>query len=133
MRGYAPTPLNPRDADSLVQHLSPGDRVRITDTDLPRTTCTVRETNPPTRNAPHLVLTTSPITTTAQDELQQITFHCLSQLYVRMTVLEYTHIPSETISRCIGSLTTIANLPGLSTPRHETTCCKRMISSVLSY
>jgi hypothetical protein len=118
--GYAPRPLNPRDADSLVAHLEPSDRVRITTTELPRTICTVRETNPPTRNAPHLVLTAPPITTTAQDELQQATFHCTSQPDSAMTVLEYTHIPTDTTTHCIGTLTTIAHLPRLSTPAEDT-------------
>ncbi|ODR82778.1 hypothetical protein BG842_23900 [Haladaptatus sp. W1] len=115
-RSIVPKPLNPRDADALVQYLSPGDRVRITTTELPRTILTVKETNPPTRCAPHLVLATPPITTTAQDELQQATYHCLSQSDSAMTVLEYTHTPSDTTARCIGTLTTIAHLPRLSTP-----------------
>jgi hypothetical protein len=37
-----------------------------------------------------------------------------------MTVLEYTHTPTDTTSRCIGSLTTIAYLPRLSAPRNDT-------------
>ena len=118
MSGYAPTPLNPRNAEALVTDLSPGDCVRLTTTELPRTICTVKATNPPTRNAPHLVLTTPPITTTAQDELQQATFHCISQPNSSMTVLEYT--ASDTTARCIGSLTTIAHLPRLSTPADDT-------------
>ncbi|WP_227378085.1 hypothetical protein [Haladaptatus halobius] len=68
-----PKPLNPRNADTLIQQLSPSDRVRITTTDLPRTILTVREVHPLTSHAPQLVLTAPPITTTAQDELQQAT------------------------------------------------------------
>ena len=120
MSGYAPTPLNPRDTDSLVQHLSPGDCVRITTTELPRTICTVKETNLPTHDRPQLVLTTPPITTTAQDAPQYATFHCTSQPDSAMTVLEYTHTPTDTTTRCIGSLTTIAHLPRLSTPDEDT-------------
>jgi hypothetical protein len=117
--GYAPKPLNPRDTDALVTHLEPSDRVRITTTELPRTICTVKETNPPTRCGPHLVLTAPPITTTAQPEIQQTTFHCISQPD-SMTVLEYTHTPTDTTTRCIGTLTTIAHLPRLSTPAEDT-------------
>ena len=120
MSGIAPTPLNPRDADALVQHLSPGDCVRITTTELPRTICTVKATTPPTNCGPHLVLTAPPITTTAQDELRQATFHCISQPDSAMTVLEYTHTPTDTTTRCIGTLTTIAHLPRLSTPAEDT-------------
>jgi hypothetical protein len=120
VNGYAPTPLNPRDVDSLVQRLSPGDCIRITTTELPRTICTVKATNPPTRCGPHLVLTAPPITTTAQPEIQQATFHCISQPDSSMTVLEYTHTASDTTSRCIGTLTTIAHLPRLSTPAEDT-------------
>ena len=120
MSGYAPTPLNPRDADALVQHLSPGDCVRITTTELPRTILTVKETNPPTRNAPHLALTAPPITTTAQPEIQQATYHCISQPDSAMTVLEYTHTATDTTTRCIGTLTTVAHLPRLSTPAEDT-------------
>ncbi len=121
MSGYAPTPLNPRDANSLVAHLSPSDRVRITTTELPRTICTVKATNPPTRCGPYLVLTAPPITTTAQDELQYPTFHCTSQPDSAMTVLEFTHTATDTTTRCIGMLTTIAHLPRLSTPAEDTT------------
>ncbi|WP_139136215.1 hypothetical protein [Haladaptatus sp. W1] len=120
MSGYAPTPLNPRDADSLVAHLSPSDCVRITTTELPRTICTVKATNAPTRCGPHLVLTAPPITTTAQDEIQQATYHCISQPDSAMTVLEYTHTATDTTARCIGSLTTIAHLPRFSTPAEDT-------------
>ena len=120
MSGYAPRPLNPRNADALVQRLSSGDRVRITTTELPRTILTVKETNPPTHCGPHLVLTAPPITTTAQDELHYPTFHCTSQPDSAMTVLEYTHTPTDTTSRCIGTLTTIAHLPRLSTPAEDT-------------
>ena len=120
MSGYAPRPLNPRDADALVTHLSPSDCVQITTIELPRTICTVKETNSPTRCGPHLVLTVPPITKTKQDELQQATYHCLSQSDSSMTVLEYTHTPSDTITRCIGSLTTIAHLPCLSMPAEDT-------------
>ncbi|WP_069451550.1 hypothetical protein [Haladaptatus sp. W1] len=119
-RSVIPKPLNPRDADALVQHLSPNDCVRITTTELPRTICTVKATNAPTRCGPHLVLAAPPITTTAQDELQQATYHCLSQSDSAMTVLEYTHTPSDTTARCIGTLTTIAHLPRLSTPAEDT-------------
>ena len=120
MSGHAPTPLNPRDAEALVTHLGPNDRVRITTTELPRTICTVKATNSPTHCGPYLVLTASPITTTAQDDLQQATYHCLSQSDTPMTVLEYTHTATDTTSRCIGSLTTIAHLPRLSTPAEDT-------------
>ena len=120
MSGYAPTPLNPRDTEALVTHLEPNDCVRITTTELPRTICTVKATNSPTRCGPHLVLTAPPITTTAQDELQQATFHCTSQPDSAMTVLEYTHTATDTTARCIGSLTTIAHLPRLSTPPEDT-------------
>ena len=118
-----PKPLNPRDAHSLVTHLEPSDGVRITTTELPRTILTVTETNPPTHDGPQLVLTAPPITTTAQDCTQQATFHCLSQPDAdsAMTVFEYIHTPSETTSRCIGTLTTIAYLPRLSTPTEDTT------------
>jgi hypothetical protein len=118
--GYALTPLNPRDANALVTHLAPNDCVRITTTELPRTICTVKAANAPTRCGPHLVLTAPPITTTAQPEIQQTTFHCISQLDSAMTVLEYTHTASDTTTRCIGSLTTIAHLPRLSTPAEDT-------------
>jgi hypothetical protein len=37
-----------------------------------------------------------------------------------MTVIEYTHTASETTARCIGTLTTIAQLPRLSTPDDDT-------------
>ncbi|WP_231188998.1 hypothetical protein [Haladaptatus sp. DYF46] len=120
MSWSAPTPLNPRNADSLVTHLSPSDCVRITTTELPRTICTVKETNAPTHCGPHLVLTAPPITTTAQDDIQQATFHCTSQPDSAMTVLEYTHTATDTTTRCIGSLTTIARLPRLSTPAEDT-------------
>ncbi|WP_227379893.1 hypothetical protein [Haladaptatus halobius] len=33
-----------------------------------------------------------------------------------MTVIEYTHTASDTTARCIGTLTTIAHFPRLSTP-----------------
>lgn len=78
-----------------------------------------RETNPPTRNAPLLVLTAPPITTIAQDKIQQPAFHCLSHPDSSMTVLDYTHTPSDTTARCIGLLTTITHLPHLSTPRDD--------------
>ena len=120
MSGYAPTPLNPRDTDTLVTHLAPNDCVRITTTELPRTICTVKATNSPTRSGPYLVLTAPPITTTAQDKLQQATFHCISQPDSAMTVLEYTHTATDTTARCIGTLTTIAHLPRLSTPAVDT-------------
>ncbi|WP_227379914.1 hypothetical protein [Haladaptatus halobius] len=116
-RSVIPKPLNPRDSAILVRQLSPGDRVRITTTDLPRTILTVRETHPVPSQAPQLVLTAPPITTTAQDELQQATYHCTaSHAGSPMTVLEYTHTASDTTARCIGSLTTIAHFPRLSTP-----------------
>ncbi|WP_435158091.1 hypothetical protein [Haladaptatus sp. DFWS20] len=119
-RSIVPKPLNPRDADALTRRLSPGDRVRITTTELPRTICTVKATKTSTRCGPHLVLTAPPITTTAQDEIQQPTFHCTSHPDSAMTVLEYLHTPTATRSRCIGSLTTIAHLPNLSTPTEDT-------------
>jgi hypothetical protein len=118
--GYTPKPLNPRDAEALITHLAPNDCVRITTTDLSRTICTVKATHPPTRSGPHLVLTAPPITTTAQDELQQATFHCTSQPDSSMTVLEYLHTATDTTTRCIGTLTTIAHLPRLSTPAEDT-------------
>ena len=37
-----------------------------------------------------------------------------------MIVIGYTHTPSDTTARCIGSLTTIAHLPWLSTPADDT-------------
>ena len=116
----APTPLNPRDADALVTHLEPSDRVRITTTELPRTICTVNATNSPSHEGPQLVLTTPPITTTAQDAPQYATFHCTSQSDSSMTVLEYTHTARDTTTRCIGTLTTIAHLPRLSTLPKDT-------------
>jgi hypothetical protein len=116
-----PKPLNPRNADTLVQRLSPGDRVRITTTDLPRTILTVRETHPVTSRAPQLVLSAPPVTTTAQDELQQATYHCTaSHADSPMTVFEYTHTASDTTTRCIGSLTTIAHFPRPSTKTEDT-------------
>ncbi|GAA0196923.1 hypothetical protein ACFFQF_32600 [Haladaptatus pallidirubidus] len=116
-----PKPLNPRTADTLVQRLSPGDRVRITTTDLPRTILTVRETHPVTSRAPQLVLTAPPLTTTAQNETQQAVYHCTArQSTSPMTVLEYTHTAIDTTTRCIGSLTTIAHFPRLSTPADAT-------------
>ncbi|WP_458190050.1 hypothetical protein [Haladaptatus sp. NG-WS-4] len=112
-----PKPLNPRTADVLVQQLSPGDRVRITTPNLPRTILTVRETHSATSHAPQLVLTAPPMTTTAQDDIQQATFHCTAtRADSPMTVLEYTHTATDTTARCIGSLTTIAHFPRLSTP-----------------
>ncbi|SIR88029.1 hypothetical protein SAMN05421858_4294 [Haladaptatus litoreus] len=117
-----PKPLNPRDPEILTRRLSPGDSVRITTTDLPRTILTVRKTNPPTSHAPQLVLTAPPITTTAQDELQQATFHCTaSHADSAMTVIEYIHTARDTSIRCIGTLTTIAHLPRLSTPVDDRT------------
>ncbi|MCO8245344.1 hypothetical protein [Haladaptatus sp. AB643] len=123
-----PRPLNPRDANALVHRLSPGDCVRITTTKLPRTILTVKATNPPTHDGPQLVLTAPPITTTAQDGPQQATFHCTSQSNTdsAMTVLEYLHTPSDTTSRCIGTLTTIAHLPRLSTPPEDTAVPMKM-------
>ncbi|WP_435158629.1 hypothetical protein [Haladaptatus sp. DFWS20] len=115
-----PKPLNPRNSAALVQQLSPGDRVRITTTELPRTICTVRETHPITSHAPQLVLTAPPITTTAQDDIQQAAFHCCSHADSPMTVLEYIHTATDTTARCIGSLTTIAHLPRLSTSSENT-------------
>ncbi|WP_227357287.1 hypothetical protein [Haladaptatus salinisoli] len=116
-----PKPLNPRNSAILVQQLSPGDRVRITTTDLPRTILTVRETHPLTSQAPQLVLTAPPITTTAQDETQQAIYHCTAgHSNSPMTVLEYTHTATDTTARCIGSLTTIAHFPRLSTPTEDT-------------
>ncbi len=74
-----------------------------------------------TRRAPQLVLTAPPITTTAQDETQQATYHCTaSRSDSPMTVLEYTHTASDTTAHCIGSLTTIAHFPRLSTPTEDT-------------
>ncbi|WP_227380937.1 hypothetical protein [Haladaptatus halobius] len=116
-----PKPLNPRNSEALIQRLSSGDRVRITTTDLPRTICTVRETHSVTSHAPQLVLTAPPVTTTAQDARQQATYHCTaSHSDSPMTVLEYTHTATDTTARCIGSLTTIAHFPRLSTPAEDT-------------
>jgi hypothetical protein len=115
-----PKPLNPRAADTLVQRLSHGNRVRITTTDLPRTILTVREVRPLSSRTPQLVLTAPPITTTAQHDIQQATYHCTaSRSNSPMTVLEYTHTVTETTARCIGSLTTIAHFPRLSTPTED--------------
>ncbi|WP_227380293.1 hypothetical protein [Haladaptatus halobius] len=115
-----PKPLNPRNAYTLVQQLSSGDRVRITTTDLPRTILTVRETHPVTSHAPQLVLTAPPVTTTAQDDIQQATYHCTaSHADSPMIVLEYTYTTTNTTARCIGSLTTIAHFPRLSTPTDD--------------
>ncbi|GAA0256524.1 hypothetical protein [Haladaptatus pallidirubidus] len=117
-----PKPLNPRDSATLVQQLSPGDRVRITTTDLPRTILTVQETHPVTSRAPQLVLTAPPLTTTAQNETQQAVYHCTArQSTSPMTVLEYTHTATDTTTRCIGSLTTVAHFPQLSTLGDDTT------------
>ncbi|WP_266082719.1 hypothetical protein [Haladaptatus caseinilyticus] len=115
-----PKPLNLRDPETLTQRLLPGDRVRITTTDLPRTICTVSETNPQTSDAPLLVLTAPPITTTAQHALHQATFHCISHSDSPMTVLEHTHTATDTTTHCIGTLTTIAHFPHLSTPTDDT-------------
>ncbi|WP_266083285.1 hypothetical protein [Haladaptatus caseinilyticus] len=115
-----PKPLNPRDANGLVQQLAPGDRVRITTTNLPPTILTVQETHPVTSHAPQLVLTAPPMTTTAQDDIQQATYHCCRHADSPMTVLEYTHTATDTTARCIGSLTTIAHLPQLSTSTEDT-------------
>ena len=120
MSRSAPTPLNPREAETLVQHLSPGDRVRITTIELPRTICTVRETHTQTHCGPHLVLTALTITTSAQHETHQATYHCTSQPDSAMSVFEYFHTSSDTTVRCIGSLTTITRLPCLSTPGEDT-------------
>lgn len=117
-----PKPLNPRDPETLTRRLSPGDRVRITTTKLPRTILTVQETHPLTSHVPQLVLTAPPITTTAQDDLQQATYHCTaSRSNSPMAVIEYTHTARDTSTRCIGTLTTIAHLPRLSTPVDDRT------------
>ncbi|SIR96754.1 hypothetical protein SAMN05421858_4827 [Haladaptatus litoreus] len=117
-----PKPLNPRNAGTLVQQLSPGDRVRITTTDLPRTILTVQETHPLTSRAPQLVLTAPPVTTTAQDEVHQATYHCTANRSgSSMNVIEYIHTVRDTTTRCIGTLTTIAHLPRLSTPVDDRT------------
>ncbi len=120
-RPIVPQPLNPRDTEALTTRLSPGDRVRITTTELPQTILTVRETHPPTSYVPHLVLTAPPITTTAQDTSQQSTYHCTaSPSDSPMTVIEYTHTATDTTARCIGTLTTIVHFPRLSTPTDDT-------------
>lgn len=116
-----PHPLHPRDSATLIDQLSPGDRVRITTSDLSRTILEVKATNPPTSRAPLLVLTAPPHTTTAQPATHQATYHCTtSQSESPMTVIEYTHTASDTTARCIGTLTTIAHLPRLSTPEDDT-------------
>ncbi|WP_227378524.1 hypothetical protein [Haladaptatus halobius] len=120
-----PTPLNPRDPDRLVQHLSPGDRVRIATTDRPRTICTVAATNPPAHSSPLLVLIAPPLTTTAQQATQYAHYHCTTTQTqsdaAPIPVVEYTHTTSDTTTRCIGTLTTIARLPALSTPSEADT------------
>jgi hypothetical protein len=120
-RSIVPRPLNPRDAEALIHRLSPGDRVRITTIDLPRTILTVRETHPTTSDAPHLMLTAPPITTPAHHATQQATYHCTaSHSGFSMTVVEYTHTAGDTTACCIGTLTTIAHFPRLSTPDDDT-------------
>lgn len=112
-RAIVPRPLNPRDTNALTRHLLAGECVRITTTNRPRTILTVREIHPSTSHAPQLVLTTPPSTTA-----QHTTYHCTAiQSDAPMTVIEYTHTPSDMTARCIGSLTTIAYLPRFSTPR----------------
>lgn len=116
-RSLVPTPLNPRDPATLQRRLSPGDRVRITTTDLPRTILELKATNPPTSDASLLVLTAPPIITTAQHAAHHATYHCTtSQSDSPMTVIESTHTANDTTARYLGSLTTIAHLPRLSTP-----------------
>jgi hypothetical protein len=115
-RAIGPRPLNPRNTNALTHYLSAGDRVRITTTKRPRTILTVKETHSSTTYASQLVLTT-PSSTTAQ----HATYHCTAlQSDSPMTVIEYTHTSSAMTSRCIGSLTTIAHLPRLSTPADDT-------------
>jgi hypothetical protein len=115
-RAIVPRPLNPRDTNALARDFSSGDRVRITTTERPRTILTVSETHSSTTHASRLVLT-APRMTTAQ----HATYHCTAfQSDAPMTVIEYMHSPSDTIARCIGSLTTIAHLPRLSTSADDT-------------
>ena len=115
-RAIVPRPLNPRDTNVLTHQLSAGDRVRITTTKRPRTILTVSETHSSITHAPQLVLTTPPSTTA-----QHATYHCTAlQSDAPMAVIEYTHTPSGTTARCLGSLTTIAHFPRLSTPADDT-------------
>ena len=115
-RAIVPRPLNPRDTNALTHQLSPGDRVRITTTNRPRTILTVSETRPSTTHVPQLILTTP--STTAQHAIYQCT---ALQSDVPMIVIKYTHTPSDTTVRYLGSLTTIAHFPRLSTPADDTT------------
>ncbi len=115
-RAIVPRPLTPRDTNALTHQLSAGDRVRITTTKQPRTMLTVSETHPSTSHTPQLVLTAPPNTTA-----QHATYHCTAfQSDAPMTVIEYTHTHSDTTVRCLGSLTTIAHFPRLSTSADDT-------------
>ena len=111
-----PQPLNPRDPSGLVEELSPGDRVRITTTERPRTILTVADTTSTPSQGPHLVFSVPPITTNAHEHVQHAHYHCSPSDAdsSTMTVTEYPS--SDTPPECIGTLTTIARLPRLSAP-----------------
>ncbi|WP_433633971.1 hypothetical protein [Halomicrococcus sp. NG-SE-24] len=115
MTGGVPTPLDPRDPSGLVQKLTPGDRVRITTTERPRTILTVADTTS-TPFGGRLVLSVPPTTTTAHQQAQHAHYHCTpaDSDSSTMTVTEYPS--SDAPPTCIGTLTTIARLPRLSTP-----------------
>jgi hypothetical protein len=115
-RTIVPRLLNPHDTNALTHQLSPGDRIRITTTKRSRTVLTVSETHSSTTHAPRLVLTAPPMTTA-----QHATYQCIGiQSDSPMTIIEYTHTLGDTTARCIGSLTTIAHFPRLSTPADDT-------------
>ncbi|RBI58632.1 hypothetical protein DMJ13_26275 [halophilic archaeon] len=109
-----PQPLNPRDPTKLVEQLSPGDRVRITTTERPRTILTVADTTP-TPYGGRLVLSVPPTTTNAHQQVQHAHYHChpADADSSTMTVIESPS--SDTPAQRIGTLTTIARLPQLST------------------
>ncbi len=111
-----PQPLNPRDPSALAEQLSPGDRVRITTTTRPRTILRVADSIPAPAGGPRLVLSVPPLTTTAHEHVQSAHYHCSpsNSESSTMTVTEYPS--SDTPAKCIGTLTTIAHLPRLSTP-----------------
>lgn len=110
-----PTPLDPRDPSGLVQQLSPGDRVRLTTTKRPRTILTAVDTTP-IPSGGRLVFSVPPITTIAHQHAQHAHYHCIpsDSDSSTMTVTKYP-------ARCIGTLTTIARLPRLSTPSADHT------------
>lgn len=122
MTGGVPQPLDPRDPAGLVEALSPGDCVRITTTKQPRTILTDADTVPTPSGGPRLVFSVPPLTTTAHQQPQHAHYHCRPSDAdsSTMTVIEYPS--SDTSAQCIGTLTTIAHLPRLSTdqPSDET-------------